>query len=203
MKPQGKTERPHHHQSMGTATGGSPGQMAGDIHPSCPPPHPSRWGGWFRCLILPFSPFFFPFPRVLDKQRVVPGLVAGHQPQLARQHAQARPHGPHHRAPGGAQRAQHPPSRHHRPHQDGQWGLEERRQTGTAGLGAPGGCLSPKSTGTAAVPIPVPPGGVPLLSPLPPRHVPRLPSGEESSRGGGEGAWGGAEYDDAGDAPAN
>lgn len=122
-----------------------PGSMLTALCPSlCPISGPccgaSHWGGcrlfggWIQ-LISSFSSLYFNFEfnfRLLNKQRVIPGLLTGHQPQLPRQHAQTRPHGPHHRAPGGAQCAQHAARRHHRPHEDGQRGLEERGQTGMA-----------------------------------------------------------------------
>lgn len=63
--------------------------------------------------------------RFFTEQRVVPRVLASHQPQLSRQHAQACAHGPHHRPPWGPQCAQHTPRGDHRPNEDGQWRLEE------------------------------------------------------------------------------
>lgn len=83
--------------------------------------------------------------RVFTEQRVVPRVLSGHQPQLPGQHAQARAHGPHHRPPRGPQRPQHAPRGDHRPHQDGQWRLEEREPPGEWGRG--GGHVWPRALG--------------------------------------------------------
>ena len=83
--------------------------------------------------------------RVFTEQRVVPRVLSGHQPQLPGQHAQARAHGPHHRPPRGPQRPQHAPRGDHRPHQDGQWRLEEREPPGEWGRG--GGHMWPRALG--------------------------------------------------------
>lgn len=107
-------------RERGAARGGR-----GSRFPACPR---AAWG-WGRpepsVAVAPAQPPASFSRRVFAEQRVVPRVLTGHQPQLSRQHAQARAHGPCHRPPWGPQCAQHTPRGDHRPDQDRQWRLEK------------------------------------------------------------------------------
>lgn len=193
-----------------------PGAARGVPRANSPPPRPSRWGRWFCCLTFClFPPFFFfssrfPGSSISSESSPVSSPATNHSSPAST--PKRGPMGPIIVPPGGHSVPSTPPVVTIAPTKtvNGVWRSEGRQVR--PGQAHGGGARPQKKTGAVVAqgvgsPSPSSPRchpGLSLFCPLsyPPHHVPRLPAGEEGSRGGGEGAWGGG-TDDDGDEPAN